>query len=277
MTTKIYALTESDGRIRYVGKTALSFSRRFSGHLYEARRGESGYKNNWIRSLLKKGLLPTITLLGEVEGDGCREEIAWIKYFRDEGVRLVNATDGGEGLKGYIATELTRQKISSGNKGKTAWNKGRKGDPAWNKGKIGLQVAWNKGASPSYETRQKISLSKKGTPAWNKGISPSPEIRKKISSSLSGNIPWNKGGQLSEIHRKKLSVAHAALVGVLSPNWGKHLSEETKLKLKMANIGNTYRRGKKCSAESRLKMSLSHRCPRPWMLGRKQKTKGGLL
>lgn len=32
MTTKIYALTENDGRIRYIGKTHTSLSRRLACH-----------------------------------------------------------------------------------------------------------------------------------------------------------------------------------------------------------------------------------------------------
>jgi len=61
--------------------------------------------------MLSKGLIPTITLLGEYEGDGNKEEIAWIKYFRDGGVELTNGTDGGDGISN--PSKMVRDKIST--------------------------------------------------------------------------------------------------------------------------------------------------------------------
>ena len=60
--------------------------------------------------MLRKNLLPTITLIEEVEGNGYSEEIRWIKYFRDRGIKLVNSTDGGDGLIGWRASEETKAK-----------------------------------------------------------------------------------------------------------------------------------------------------------------------
>lgn len=66
----------------------------------------------------------------------------------------------------------------------------------WNKGKVGAQIAWNKGTSPSAETKQKIKEARsKQDMSYRKGISPSIEQREKISHTLKGNIPWNKGKQ----------------------------------------------------------------------------------
>ena len=113
MKTKIYTLTECNGMIRYIGKTIRPLQGRLSNHLNEARRNTAGYKNNWIRSLLKHGFIPSIILISEVEGDGCKEEIAWIKYFRSEGVKLVNTTDGGEGTPGHVVSKEVRKKMSA--------------------------------------------------------------------------------------------------------------------------------------------------------------------
>lgn len=64
----------------------------------------------------------------------------------------------------------------------------------WNKGKTGVQVAWNKGKSPSEETKQKIKEARANQDmSYRKGVSPSEEQRAKISETLKGNIPWNKG------------------------------------------------------------------------------------
>lgn len=108
--TIIYALQDEIGKIRYIGKTCNTIHKRFAKHLGEARRGVKGRKSNWIRSLFKRGFIPSIIQIGEVKGDGCRDEIAWIKYFRDEGVDLVNTTDGGEGAIGLKHSDKSNQK-----------------------------------------------------------------------------------------------------------------------------------------------------------------------
>ena len=82
-----------------------------AGHLNEARRDKASHKCNGIRKILSEGRLPRITLIEEVQGDGCKEEIAWIKYFRDHGIKLWNATDGGEGVvdsTGEVARKISK-------------------------------------------------------------------------------------------------------------------------------------------------------------------------
>lgn len=70
----------------------------------------------------------------------------------------------------------------------------KKSKEPWNKGKKGVQVAWNKGKSPSKETKQKIREARVNQDmSYRKGVSPSQEQRAKISETLKGNIPWNKG------------------------------------------------------------------------------------
>lgn len=172
--TKIYILAEPDGRIRYVGKTRESLRRRLCVHLSDAKRDEKSRRCNWIRSILAKGFLPKIELVGEAEGYGCREEIAWIKYFRDEGVDLVNTTDGGDGRLGYIPSKATRMKISTSSQGRSVWNKGKKGS----------QVSWNKGKTASLATRQKQSESHQGAKNWSYGKSPSKATRLKRSKAM---------------------------------------------------------------------------------------------
>ena len=89
----------------------------------------------------------------------------------------------------------------------------------WNKGLKGVQVAWNKGKSPSDDTRKKISEHNKGKTAWNKGLkgvqvstrkgtkqpSRSTAVREKISKSMKGKNTWTKGRKLSDATRKKIS------------------------------------------------------------------------
>ncbi len=178
MTTKIYVLCEPDGMIRYVGKTKNSLAHRLACHLLDSRRFHNNHKSNWIRSLVRIGYLPTITLIGEVEGNGNKEEIAWIKYYREEGLNLTNATEGGEG--GIFSKEVIK-KISDSNKGKASWAKGKhfskdhcRKISESNKG----QIPWTKGRQLSEEHRRRIREAQKGKPRH------SVDDRERIRKSL---------------------------------------------------------------------------------------------
>jgi hypothetical protein len=92
------------------------------------------------------------------------------------------------------------------------------------------------------------------------------EHKKKLSEAHLGQIPWNKGktglqvswlkgGNHSEETKLKL---REALSGENHPNYGKHLSEETKEKISLANIGHQNFLGKKHNKETREKLRLSH-------------------
>ena len=225
MKTKIYALQDENGQVRYIGKTGTNLLKRFYQHLSEARCGKINHRCNWIRSQLAKGFVPAIIEIGEVDGDGCREEIAWIKYFRDEGVRLVNMTDGGEGLTGPA---LTQEVIM----------------------KRGMS---RKGCAVSIEMRRKISMTLKGR---RQPI----EVVKKISSSLKGHTCSeatrqkirlsNTGKQCSEEARRKISIANK---GRASSMRGKCHSEESNRKNRLAHLG------KVPSFDTRLKISAANK------------------
>ena len=64
----------------------------------------------------------------------------------------------------------------------------------------------NAGIPMSDESKLKISLAKKGTPAWNKGIPLTEECKQKLSETMMGRPSWNKGKKHSEEHRHKTSL-----------------------------------------------------------------------
>ena len=175
MQTKIYILSDETGNLRYVGKTSHSLSKRLNEHLSRARRGSKSHLRNWIRSVLSRGFIPKITLIGEIEGDGSKEEIAWIRYFRDEGVNLCNATDGGGGSLGYKPTPETRAKTSAFMKGKN----------------------FHKGYRPTAETKAKTSATLRGRKF-------STEHRSKLSASATGrqHTPESRAKMSSNMARK---------------------------------------------------------------------------
>jgi len=207
MITKIYALCNPSGKIRYIGKTIKPLGDRLYLHLYGAKSGTKNHRYDWIRSLLTRGYLPTIQLIGEVEGDGVREEIAWIKYFRDEGLDLVNATDGGEGTAGRVCSLETRAKMSAAQKGS-------------------LSHMFGKHLAP--ETCAKMSANRKGTQHPMFGKRHSIASLAKMSAAQKGKRGYWLGKHLSPETCTKLSVAQR----------GKHPSPETRLKLSLALIKN---------------------------------------
>lgn len=229
MTTKIYVLTEPDGRIRYVGKTIKSLKRRFGLHLTESRMGAISHRCNWIRSLLSKGFLPLIQFVGEVGGNGCREEVAWIKYFRDEGLSLVNGTDGGDGVLGYkySSEDIVKKK---------AW----RASPETRK----RMSDSRKGVKRSLEFKAKMSL-------LHTGKKLSAETCKRISEGKMGSVPWNKGKHLGPSWNKGKPCSEKTKQKLSDALKGRIISLETRRKIGLSHLG------QKRSEASKLKMSLA--------------------
>lgn len=105
---------------QYIGITK-NCKTRYRKHLNEK---SITLKNNWIKSLLKKGLKPLMVVFDSRE---TRDEINkleryWITKFKyDWEIDLKNMTDGGDGgetMLGRNLTEEQKNKISLANKGK---------------------------------------------------------------------------------------------------------------------------------------------------------------
>ena len=73
------------------------------------------------------------------------------------------------------------------------------------------------------------------------------ETKRKISESRKGKVPWNKGIPRTEEEKRKMSLSHVGLTaGEKNGNYGKHLSEERKAKLREAKKGKpSYWKGRK--------------------------------
>jgi len=102
LRTKIYVLFDSrySYRIRYIGLTIQSLKDRLKGHIGEAKNRKTicnCHRCNWIRLVLAEGGTVCIMLIDEYIGNGSVEEIAWIKYGKEEGWDLTNISIGGQG------------------------------------------------------------------------------------------------------------------------------------------------------------------------------------
>ena len=92
----IYTLSSSENpsEIRYVGKTHQPVFTRLKQHKKETK---CNLKNNWIKSVLKKGFDIVIDVVDEcTEETWMEKEKFWIKYYKDLGFNLKNMTEGGE-------------------------------------------------------------------------------------------------------------------------------------------------------------------------------------
>jgi hypothetical protein len=110
-TARIYVLIDPrDFEVRYVGMTTRPLRVRLNAHMRD-RRGDN-YRIRWINALRREGLRAIIAEIEEVPvEDWAKAERKWIAFYRAAGSRLVNATDGGEGILGWKPTPEQRRKI----------------------------------------------------------------------------------------------------------------------------------------------------------------------
>jgi group I intron endonuclease len=191
MKALIYSLSDPNTHeLRYVGKTRRTLECRLREHVNLARKGsKQRHIVSWMRSLRSS---PLINLLCEVEDENADErEIAYIALFRIRGYRLVNASDGGGGPRGYRPSVETRNKISAALRG--------------NQHTLGLK----------HSTESRAKMSKSG-----KGRRFSVTHRKKIADALKkyrSRVPivfsLETRAKLSRIGcGRKLSADHCAAI-----------------------------------------------------------------
>lgn len=113
----IYGLADPEtGEIRYIGKSTSALNRP-KQHLSPYFLKKSDYKNNWIKTVLVRGLRPTIEILDWTDDPSALNEmeIRYIAQFRSAGARLTNLTDGGDGTVGHRWTDEEVKNISRKN------------------------------------------------------------------------------------------------------------------------------------------------------------------
>lgn len=117
----VYALVDSrfPNEIRYVGITNNPKSR-LSHHLSQAPK-EGWKKSRWIGSVIEAGgnVLMGMVAAGLSQDDAMALEVRLIAEHRASGARLMNLTDGGDGVKGQVQSAETRAKKSAALKGMT--------------------------------------------------------------------------------------------------------------------------------------------------------------
>ncbi len=164
----IYSLSHPVTKeIRYIGKTSRTLKKRLSEHVSPSKlNSEKGHKSSWVKSLLRIGLKPEIVLIKETTSDNfVEDEIETIRVYRENGFRLVNETDGGEGHFGYKKSKESVEKTVAGLK------KFYENNPGQNKGKVFSEehkknISLGKiGKRPNVSEESKRSRSK-ATKSW---------------------------------------------------------------------------------------------------------------
>lgn len=181
----IYGLIDViKNELKYIGKSVNPQSR-YRRHLQDSHKKIS-YKDRWIQSLLENNNKPELIIIDEVNKDEWEFwEKHYIAYYKFIGCKLTNISEGGENppnLTGRKRPKEEIEKIRNSNLGKKR----------------------------TLETRNKISLSKKGKPIphLNNGKERSLLHKKNLSLSLKGRTSPNKGLILSDERKKLLSEGH---------------------------------------------------------------------
>lgn len=113
---------ESDpiARVRYVGRTIHPLERRMRAHRQTALAGERTARASWMRSVILAGGDVLIEPVDFINRDACGEaERRWIAHYKALGAKLMNLTDGGDGLLNPDAS--IRVKIGAAKRGNKFW------------------------------------------------------------------------------------------------------------------------------------------------------------
>lgn len=102
--TAIYALCEPDHQPRYVGKTVRYLHQRHKQHIYDAVKRRRLPVHRWLARRIAQRQRLVIKLLEYVPpgSDWIAREKHWIAKLREDGHDLLNLTEGGEGLAGFV-------------------------------------------------------------------------------------------------------------------------------------------------------------------------------
>jgi len=240
----IYRITSPSGKV-YIGITS-NMNNRMS--VYRSEFSQSKSKQTLIYNSIKKYGFPAheLKIIDRFNGNNSQaksKEMFWIKTYMSNCIKYpeikgLNLTDGGQGTIGYKATDELKKRLSEYHKanpsrgrlgkkvsaesiakGQATRIKNLKSNGLYTPPKI--KVKANK-----EETRLKQSLAKKGKAAWNKGIPMLPHVKEALMLANKNNPPRKVINDYSSLTKEERC-----------DKFGKH------------NVGNTYNKGGKHSAE----------------------------
>jgi group I intron endonuclease len=253
----IYKIVSPSDKI-YIGKTS-NYNKRMSYY----KNGNSLKQPRLTASFNKYGFnAHDILVIDEFQGDNNlsnEKETFWIEYYKSNCCKYrhgsgLNLTDGGQGTIGYKATDELRKRLSEAHKGLPS---GRKGTKASEETKQKLRDYFTgrlnphkKGKKHSIETLNKMSVSRKGKPNYAlKGRKHSEETKIKMSLAKKGKVAHNKGKPMGDHQKELLRIANKGRISSRKGIKFEGTEQERKIKFGQHNIGNSYNKGRKHSAE----------------------------
>lgn len=182
----------------YVGKGK-------GGRAYSAKNRNRHHKAICAK-LSREGFAMEVRMVatGLTEEEAFNLEIERIRFWREAGADLANATNGGEGVSGLKMSEIAREKMRLKKLGKKqspevierriAHLRGRKQKPE----AIEKSAAWRRGRKLTQEHKDKLSKA-------HKGKAVSIEARLALSKANSGK-PWSEKRRLAHLRSKGVLV-----------------------------------------------------------------------
>jgi len=185
---KVYILRLIDDTTpKYVGITSGDLNKRLIKHMHDIKREscKNKHKKNWLSKYKDSIIIEQIDTAVDVD-DLKQKEILYIRKYRDIGIDLVNATDGGDGSYGFKHSEEVIKKMS----GENNHMYGKKHTSEWIED-ARKRIPHNKGI-------------KTGIPSWNRGIPCSDDVKEKIRGKKLGK----KDSDETRIRKSKGSKSH---------------------------------------------------------------------
>lgn len=171
----IYVFSDEWGVPRYVGKSK-NFNVRIKQHLNRDRFRYKSHFYNWLNKCISEEIEYFVDILEEVTQENWKErEVFWIKHIKENGYKLTNMTDGGDGNNNQIFSEESKKQRSESRKGVRLSERTKQ-----------LISERHKGRLVSTETRLKLSEINKGKPCLE---STKLKFSKSVTQlDLNGNI-----------------------------------------------------------------------------------------
>jgi len=206
-----YAHKRPDGSIFYIGQGSAKYNRAHS------KKSRNKY---WQNIVNKNGYEVEILAYWNTSAEAKQHEVELISYLRNQGITLVNMTEGGEGTVGFFPSQETREKLS-------AIQKRLQNSPE----RLAFTKNLHTGRKRPESTKQKMSQSMKGNT----------------------NGEGGKGRAFTDEHKTNLSLAHK---GYVMPEEQKAKIREATKKAR-AGIKTLGMTGRKHSPETLAKMRAS--------------------
>ncbi len=263
MTKQFYVYTHAkpDGSIFYVGKG-------LKARVNKIQRPHNSYHTRIVEKYGVENIIIESKLC-ESERHALDLEVFIIRMYRRMGVKLTNATDGGEGTSGRVASVEQRLKMSASirlffkNNPESLIKAGlaRRGQKHTPEARAKMSHAWETRPPITDEPRAKISASNMGrkpTPEQIARISATNKLTKSTPAARARHSAAQMGHIVTPEARAKMSVARK----------GKKASPETRAKMSLAQKGKVMppeaiakiaaaNKGRKATPEARKNMSIA--------------------